>query len=554
MAAKRWLSGVAAAMLAACVTTSAPPAPIAGLQAGPSAEDQLRAINAMCRGDAALTAAYTQDLKRVPGMGTGGFKADTANAEAQAWFDYGLQLSHAFYHDDAIVAMRKAVEADPACATCAWGEAWTMGPTLNYGLDEEKRIKALAAADRARSLVKPGDQLALQLTEALQSRYTQSETSTEPAFGLAMKAIADSRPDNLELAVLATHTLLIPIRRNNRDGLEPALAMLETVLAKSPDDTGAIHYYIHATEFAGRATDALPHADRLGALAPAASHLVHMPAHTYFHAGRYQDAAVVNAEAVAADAAWADLGGEKEGWIPDYYAHNVAFGLAGAMMSGDGVLALKYAEHSDRRWPASAPARVRSYAVSRGYVALARFNPEGALAIAAPVDGDPGLGVYRHYARAEALLIRGDVAGAKREVQALSRIREAQDDPEARIARHVIEGRVAMAEGRTKRAIKSFTKGAYTQETELADSWDPPAWWYPVRRSLAAAHLKAGDHVQAEAEARASLEGWKNDPLALWVLAKAQAGQGRAEESAATLAEARRLWRGDFDSLTVNAI
>lgn len=551
---KRWLCGAGLLVLAACATASVPAAPIAGLRAGPSAEDQLRALNAMCRGDTGLTADYTKDLKRVPGMGTGGFKADTANAEAQAWFDYGLQLSHAFYHDDAIVAMRKAVEADPACATCAWGEAWTMGPTLNYGIDDEKRIKALAAADRARSLVKSGDSLTLQLTEALQARYAKSETSTEPAFGKAMKAIAESQPDNLELAVLSTHALLIPLRRDNRDGLEPALAMLEDVLKKSPNDTGAIHYYIHATEFARRPTDALPYADRLGELAPAASHLVHMPAHTFFHAGRYQDAAIVNAEAIATDAVWFDKGGDKEGFVPFYYAHNFAFGVAGAMMSGDGTLALKYADHAVNRWPDTLPNGQRNYPVSRAYVALARFNPDGALAIAAPADGDPELSAYRHYARAEALLIRGDVTGAKREAQAISRIKKAKDDPEARIARHVIDGRVAMAEGRTTRAMQAFEKAAKIQEADLADSWDPPAWWYPVRRSLAAAHLKAGDYAAAEAEARKSLDSWKQDPLALWVLGKAQAGQGRDAESAATLAEARKLWRGEFASLTADAI
>jgi hypothetical protein len=83
---------------------------------------------------------------------------------------------------------------------------------------------------------------------------------------------------------------------------------------------------------------------------------------------------------------------------------------------------------------------------------------------------------------------------------------------------------------------------------------DPPEWWYPVRRSSAAAHLKAGNFAKAESEARKSLAAWKHDPLALWVLGRAEQGLGRTGEGAAHLDEARRIWRGDFESITVDAI
>jgi predicted Zn-dependent protease len=92
------------------------------------------------------------------------------------------------------------------------------------------------------------------------------------------------------------------------------------------------------------------------------------------------------------------------------------------------------------------------------------------------------------------------------------------------------------------------------QETRLDTYMDPPTWWYPVRRSVAAAYLKAGDNVRAEVAAKQSLATWKHDPLALWVLAKAESGEGKTADSAAHMAEARRLWRGDFDSITVDGI
>ena len=189
------------------------------------------------------------------------------------------------------------------------GPRLDLGPTLNYGIDEKQRIEALVVAERAKSLARISDDKAALLTAAMVSRYQKADKSTEPAFGAEMARIARAYPDDLELAVLASHTLLIPVRGGDESGLKPALALLETVLKQRPDDTGAIHYYIHATEFDHRPEDAIPYANRLGKLAPAASHLVHMPAHTFFYAGRYEDAAMVNAQAIEADADWLKGGG-----------------------------------------------------------------------------------------------------------------------------------------------------------------------------------------------------------------------------------------------------
>jgi hypothetical protein len=59
-----------------------------------------------------------------------------------------------------------------------------------------------------------------------------------------------------------------------------ARGVLERVLRAEPAHEGAIHLYIHLLEAGAEATQALPYAERLAALAPGASHLVHMPSHT----------------------------------------------------------------------------------------------------------------------------------------------------------------------------------------------------------------------------------------------------------------------------------
>ena len=581
---RRSLTLVAVTALAACASFGGPAvvSPVATL--APSNEvtaDSLLAINALCSAEALGTSNILPDIKLDGGMGTGGFKVDTASADAQRWFNYGLALSHAFYHQDVKAAMKQAVALDPACSLCSWGEAWALGPTLNYGIDEDERVLALAAAVRAQSLVKPGDVLARRLADAMVARYaapppkaedtkavgnkggekdaSADAEGTEPAFAQALVKIAADYPDMPELTVLAAHSLMMASSEEKPDDLKTALVLLEKVLKDHPDDTGAIHYYIHATEFDDRAEDALSHAKRLGALAPAASHLVHMPAHTFFRAGLYQDAAIVNAKAIATDAAWIARGGDPRPpmamdvpfKMPMYYSHNLAFGLAGAMMSGDGPLALRYAEHAAKAYPQTGD-KQRFDPTPRTYVALARYAPDQMLALPESARDDDAFRAYRAYGRGEALLQKGDAAGARIEASKLRKV--IKDDPEGQIALFVLEGRLAMSEGNTGAALDRFSKGAALQDKEFGAWMDPPTWWYPVRRSIAAAWLKAGDFAKAESEATASLKLWKHDPLALWVLGRAQLAQGRAAEGEKTLAEARKLWRGDFDSISVEAI
>lgn len=575
------LALVAIAALAACATGSAVTPPIPTLAPlGEVTADSLLALNALCSADAVSERTITPDLKLAAGMGTGGFKVDTDKAEAQRWFNYGLALSHAFYHQDAKAAMRRSVELDPACSICSWGEAWALGPTLNYGIDEDERKLALAAAERAKSLAKPGDDLARRLAEAMTARYAApkpadetkkeagnkageseakpEEEGTEPAFAQTLKQIAADYPQHVELTVLAAHSLMMAGPRGEKsDDLTSALALLEQVLKEHPDDTGAIHYYIHATEFDGRAEDALPYARRLGDLAPSASHLVHMPAHTFFRAGLYQEAAVANAKAIASDVSWIAQGGDarppmlRDFRLPMYYSHNLAFGLAGAMMSGDGVLALRYADHAARAYP-EAGEKQRFDPTPRTYVALARYAPDRMLALPASSRDEAEFRVYRAYGRGEALLQKGDAAGARAEIRQLRK--DAGEEAEYRIALAVLEGRLAMAEGDTRTAIDRFAAGARLQEDEFGAWMDPPVWWFPLRRSLAAAWLKAGDFARAEAEATESLKTWKHDPLALWVLGQAQLARGAVADGQATLARARSLWRGDFNAITAEAI
>ena len=50
---------------------------------------------------------------------------------AQAWFDFGLNWTYAFNHEEAVHCFRAALAHDPDCAMAWWGIAWAAGPFYN---------------------------------------------------------------------------------------------------------------------------------------------------------------------------------------------------------------------------------------------------------------------------------------------------------------------------------------------------------------------------------------------------------------------------------------
>jgi predicted Zn-dependent protease len=527
--------------------------------AATGADPTTQGVGFICGAEHAPRAAQPERALMLTGVGNGVFQADTRSAQAEAWFGEGLNLYHAFNHQEARDAFARAAELDPGCALCEWGVSLGLGPTLNYAITPDERALAMTHARRALQLAK--DARAKALADALIVRYGDAP-DRDKAFGKAMDDLARRYPTDDLVANVAAQALMIPGRGSDHVAVARAEELIKGVLARHPDDTAAIHYYIHASEFLGHPAEALAYAERLAGLAPNAGHLVHMAAHTLIHVGRYEQVAAKNAQALKADA---DLAGREGRAGPPgagmYYLHNYVFGLEGAIMAGDARLALKYADHADVAFPAAfdkekilapsglattqAPVDRRATAEARALVAYARFAPEKALALPDRADDPPLVKLYRRYARGEALALRGDAAGVRREAEAVRATGPLNADLAA-IAADVLEGRAALIDHDPAAAAAAFARAAERQERvyPVAHAFDPPPWWYPVRRSLAYADLAAGKPADAAREAQKSLADWPDDALALRVLAEAEAKQGDAQAAAAHRAQARQAWRG----------
>lgn len=476
------------------------------------------------------------------GYGSGGFAISTKVPAAQAFFSNGLELGAAFAHKAAIAAMAEAVRLDPACAMCLWGEALVSGPTINYGSEPKERAPLLVMVRGAKALAaKGGTARERALIDALILRYLPGKDvhARDVAYAAAMRHVAARYPEDNEIAVLTADALMVSAFAEDADdfdheAIDAAIALIEPVLKRAPEHTPAIHFYIHATEVSGEPAKAERQADKLADLAPNASHLVHMPSHTFFWVGRYQDAADTNWRAVEIGKATAKRLGlpEPKGvWDLPYHAHNVIFGLGGAMMAGDGRTALNLARPLVERSAAREQAEPFSQMLAAaGYFAMARFDdPAAVLALAEPKL--PYLKAARRYARGEAMVWLRDLAGAKAELAAIpAQVAEGKIDRDHRapeqmlgITRGVLEGRIAMAEGRYKDAVKAFTAAAEIEETkDFMQFSDPPAFWYPVRRDVAAALLASGDAADARAAAEDSLRLRPRDAAAEDVLRRAE--------------------------------
>lgn len=513
-------------------------------------------------GSTAAPAASQTPPVLMEGLGYAGLEPDSTNAEARLWFAQGVRLIWAFDEVEAIRAFQQAQRLDPNCAMCFFGEAWARGPTINLQPRTQELVAARTAARRAQELagnLSARDRL---LVEAMVIRTGPGDAFRNDAYAAFMETQALRHPGDDTLNIMAADARMITFDNDYtpRPGIL-AQRFLERVLARNPDHGGAIHYYIHLTDWMDRQELAVPYAERLGRVAPGASHLVHMPSHTFYGVGRYADAARVNVAAVAADQVFrarANPAASDYRW--GLNAHNMHFAIESALARGDGDTA-QAVSRQYRETYMSGPRDNRTATLGTATYYTRGLHDDVASVLALPMPEHVFDKAQLHYARGEALARRGDAAGVRAEAAAIAALREGRDSPAlgrnggklAEVFQHVLQGRAAMLADDARAAQAAYRRA---MEVQLAAGWgsDPPLFWYSVRRSLAAATLAAGDAQSARAQIYASLRRWPNDALALYVLAQADRAAGDAASAERNLARAQAIWAGDVTQVALARI
>lgn len=493
------------------------------------------------------------------GLGYAGLEPDSDNQQARAWFAQGVRLIWAFDETEAVRAFQQAQRLDPDCALCHFGEAWARGPTINLNPRNDQLQAARAAARRAESLADGLSARDRLLIRAMIIRTGEGESFASDAYASFMESAALRMPQDDTLSIMAADARMIA-----SDNMQPGSLsqhLLERVLARNPDHGGAIHYYIHLTDWIDRQHLAVPYAERLGRIAPSASHLIHMPSHTFYGVGRYRDAAAVNVQAIAADRAYSERVRPPASDYRYYLnRHNMHFAIESALARGDAATATAVSrQYRDEYLGADANPSSRLLGSATWYTAGLHGNPDDLLALPEPRPAiDKAL---RLYARGEALARTGDAGRVAAEAAALAALRESSDAPGlgrtgaylAEIFQFVLEGRAAMLAGRHEAAVAAYRRA---MEAQMRGPYgaDPPIFWYSVRRSLAAALLASGDAASARRQLHASLRRWPNDPLALYALSMADRALGDPDAAARNLERARAVWEGDVTAIPLARI
>src|SRR5262245_43946895 len=212
------------------------------------------------RGSDILMADDVQPANLYAGFTGYARKVTTDSAEAQKWFDQGIQLLYGFNHDEAIRSFEHAAEIDPSCAMAYWGSAYARGLHINNPqMGEEQSRLANEAAQKAMAALNNESPVERALVQAVSQRYQwpapKDRSPLDKKYAEAMEMVWHQFPDDPDVGALFAESMmnLQPWNLWTGAGVPKGraleiVAVLERTLSKSPNHPGANHFYIHAIE------------------------------------------------------------------------------------------------------------------------------------------------------------------------------------------------------------------------------------------------------------------------------------------------------------------
>ena len=200
-------------------------------------------------------------------------------AEAQRWFDLGLNWCFGFNKEEGVKCFLKALEHDPECAMAHWGAAFGTGPFYNLTWREHGEKEANAVAKlanehiaKARALSHRATDLENQLVEALARRFQKPHAVPleefdrwDDDYAAEMRRVYYNYPDDHDVMALYIEALITRTPRRlwnvktgapaKRSDVVEAIQACERSIRMAneqgrPQHPAVVHLHIHAMEMA----------------------------------------------------------------------------------------------------------------------------------------------------------------------------------------------------------------------------------------------------------------------------------------------------------------
>lgn len=504
------------------------------------------------------------------GMGVHNFEISSDDELVNIYFNQAIALTYGFNHLEAARSYEQVAMLDPNSAISYWGQALVLGPNINAAMESGSVKPAFDAIQKAISLKKHASKKEGDLIDALATRYSDDETLSDRQkldedYAEAMRKLVAKYPNDPNIRTLLAEALMVIHAWDywHGDGrpkewTPEIVEVLETGLEDHPTHTGLIHYYIHAVEASKTPGRALEYAKTMEDLVPGSGHLVHMPSHIYIRTGYYQKGVEANERAILVDNNYVTQCRQQGLYPLAYVPHNRHFLWAMATLQGNSSKAIMAAKHmanhideNNMRIPGLGTLQHYWVTPIYAYVRFGKWDkiistPKPTKDLVYPI------GVW-HYARGIAFTAQGKLKEARKELKALNKVR---NDERMRgitvweinsaidvlsIASLTLEGEIEAKDENFDSAI-SILRKAVSIEDELNYN-EPSDWHYPVRHTLGAVLLQAGQFTEAEKVYQEDLETFPENGWSLYGLYQSYIKQSKMKQAEAVKNRFEEAWK-----------
>jgi tetratricopeptide (TPR) repeat protein len=410
----------------------------------------------------------------------------SCSSKVQPTIEKGVALLHSFQYQQAKQVFTEAATQEPTCAMASWGEAMSLyhqlwdfpdGATLAEGrryVDQAQKAPELTPRERAY----------LSAAAAFyQDNSKLDHAARWRAYLVATEKLHQDFPADAEGAEFYALSLISNPADASDDlaNREKAIAILDPLFRAEPNNPGAAHYLIHATDTPDLAPKGLDAARAYAKIAPDSSHALHMPSHIFVRLGLWQETIDSNIAASASAARATEMHLSD----PHYQIHALDFLDYAYIQTGQETKARQLVEDL-RGVPGMADmknmADEMAYFAARNALELHHWKEAAALPVP---DVKLAWQDTTYRARAIGAARIGDVEGARKATAKLAEAVTARADDDKKKGYYVPEdeniglseakGWLACAEGKPTEAVEILRSAADRQKVRGLDSIAIPA-------------------------------------------------------------------------------